>query len=180
MTVLSLSFHRHHFPNKARKLFLFPSLFGTFSRLLSSNRFADSIDIEPRGTDCFLLFLLDGRGLSVSSADSAPSSYAPCSRSGVSFGFSWALRPARPLIALCFDWLSAALSSLEFLLRFSISPSIVTPFVARYSSATPTKRRMPRSGGTPNDSPMKFWISAAFRLFVVGCIWEGRAVIVSM
>lgn len=170
--------HRYHFPNKAKKLFRFPSLFGTFSRLLSSNWFADSIDIEPCGTDGFLLFLLDGRGLSVSSADSAPSSEAPCSRRGVSFGFSCVLRLARPLIAPCLDWLSTALSSLEFLLRFSISPSIVTPLVARYSSATPMKRTMPRSGGTPRDSPMKFWMSAAFRLFVVGCICEGRAVIV--
>jgi len=73
---------------------------------------------------------------------------------------------------------SGLLSSSEFLPKASISPNIVLPFVARYSSPTPTKRTMPRSRATPNESVMKLCRRAALRLFVVGWIAEGRAVMV--
>ena len=64
--------------------------------------------------------------------------------------------------------LSVRLSSLDVFPRFSISPSTVVPLVARNSSGIPTNRTTPRSGGTPKESIMKFWIRAAFLLFVVG------------
>ena len=58
------------------------------------------------------------------------------------------------------------------------SPRIVVPFVAKSSSAIPAKRTTPRDGWTPRLSCKKFWTSAAFRLLVVGWIWEGKAVMV--
>lgn len=86
------------------------------------------------------------------------------------------LRPRRSV----FDRLVSVVSSLDSLLKLSISPCTVLPLVARYSSDIPTKRMIPRSGVTPSSSDMKVCIITAFRLLVTGCIWEGRAVMVMM
>jgi len=94
-------------------------------------------------------------------------------RSDRSFGLTDLLRLLVLPIAV-----SGLLSSSEFLLKASISPNIVLPFVARYSSPTPTKRTMPRSRATPSESVKKLCRRAALRLFVVGWIAEGRAVMV--
>lgn len=64
--------------------------------------------------------------------------------------------------------------------RRSMSPSMVMPFIARLSSWMATNLIIPRSGVTPIDSHMKFWIRAALRLLVVGCNWTGRAFTVRM
>lgn len=62
----------------------------------------------------------------------------------------------------------------------SISPNMVCPFIARFSSGIGANFMIPRSGGTLRMSAMKDCISAALRLFVVGCICDGNVVIVRM
>ena len=56
------------------------------------------------------------------------------------------------------------------LLELSIRPKTVIPLVAKFSSGTAIKRRIPRLGDTLRDSDRKDCIRVAFRLFVVGCI----------
>lgn len=155
----------YDFPKMAKKLFLL-LIFCTFFAFLSNG--LNSVGMGG-------IAGLSSDGLSIPSPDREPVS----SRSGSSFGLCCVLR-VRVLVLAFRKWLSTGLSSLEVLLRFSISPSIVVPLVARNSSAMPTKRTTPRSGDTPRQSDMKFWISAALRLLVVGWIWDGRAVRVKM
>jgi hypothetical protein len=62
----------------------------------------------------------------------------------------------------------------------SMSPRMVVPPIARLSSGIGTNLTMPRSGVTLIESPRNCWISAALRLFVVGCNCTGNAVIVRM
>lgn len=77
------------------------------------------------------------------------------------------LRPRRTVPDLCAPFPP---SSPDSLLRFSMSPKTVLPFVAKYSSAIPTKRMTPLSGVTPSESAMNVCIMTAFRLLVVGWI----------
>lgn len=55
----------------------------------------------------------------------------------------------------------------------SISPNMVVPLMAKFSSGIGWNLTMPRSGGTLKISAMNDWIKAAFRLFIVGPICEG-------
>lgn len=77
--------------------------------------------------------------------------------------------------------LSADLLSSAFCFsNFSISANIVRPLVAIFSSSIGVNRMIPRSGETDSTSDMKDCINAAFRLFVAGCIRDGRADTVRM
>lgn len=66
-------------------------------------------------------------------------------------------------------------SSTSFPDAAAISPAVVFPFHAAFSSGTDTKRKKPREGGTPRESSMCFWMRAAFLLFLIGAISEGSA-----
>lgn len=62
----------------------------------------------------------------------------------------------------------------------SISPAIVVPFVAKFSSGIDVNFTIPRSEGTDSMSAMNDWIRAAFLLFIIGPIWLGTVVTVRM
>lgn len=148
-----------HFPNIAKKLRLLPILC-TFSALLSIELF--SVGMAGIG------------GLFNGGVTGIPLfAWGLTSRNGSSFGF--AVLRLRLLMVPSREF-SFPFSSLDVLLRPSISPSTVVPLVARYSSAIPTKRITPRLGETPMASLIKDWMRAALRLLVVGWIWDGRAV----
>ena len=151
-----------YLPNMAMKLLLLP-IFCTFCAFLSNELGSDGMGgiAGLANGELGVLLLVFGRLSSIS---------------GSSVGLCCAFLRFRPLEAVDLECASVALSSLEILLRFSISPSTVVPLVARYSSATPTNRTTPRSGDTPSESAMKFWIRAALRLLVVGWICDGSAV----
>ncbi len=153
--------------NIAKKLRLLPILC-TFSAFLSSGLGSSGIagigglfsDGLFNGGLMTLLSLVAGRVSGI------------CNLSGFD---DLRLRPRRRVPDRCAPF---APSSLDSLLRFSMSPKTVLPFVARYSSEMPTKRTTPLSGVTPRESAMNVCIITAFRLLVVGWIWEGRAVMV--
>lgn len=130
--------HDVHFPNMAKKLRLLPILC-TFSAFLSNELF--SVGMAGIGG------LFDGGVMGAPLFSSGLTS-----RNGSPFGFG-VLR-LRLLIVPSREF-SFLFSSLDDLLRPSISPSTVVPFVARYSSAIPTKRTTPRLGETPIASLMK-------------------------
>lgn len=140
----------HAFPNKAIKLRRLP-IFFTFSALISR----------------WLLFIaiVGNGGLSSGGVGGFAPNFEPFPSPSPSPCGLDARRP-RLRIVLSRE-LSVRLSSLEVFLKFSISPSTVIPLVAKYSSGIPTNRTTPRSDGTPRASIIKFWIRAAFLLFVV-------------
>lgn len=78
------------------------------------------------------------------------------------------------------DATSEKLSLFGDFCKFSICPKTVVPLKARFSSGIPTNRTTPLVAATPSDSATKACIRAALRLFVVGRIWEGKALIVRM
>jgi hypothetical protein len=61
----------------------------------------------------------------------------------------------------------------------SISPAMVLPLFAMFSSGIEINRRSPRLGLTPVASSICFCISAALRLFVVGSNCDGSAEMVT-
>lgn len=155
--------HAFFLPNIDMKLLLLP-IVCTFSAFLSRGLFWVGI----AGSEGLVKAGLKGGGL----VTLALSLELLRARSVRSLGLTDLLLLVLPIAV------SGPSSSSEFLRKASISPNIVLPFVARYSSPTPTKRTMPRSGATPNESVMKLCRRAALRLFVVGWTAEGRAVMV--
>ena len=153
------------FPNIDRKLRLLP-IFCTFSALRSRGDFSVGI----AGSEGLVKAGLRGAGLVT--FEPGLELVRLCRLR--SFGF--AFTDLRLLILPIAD--SGLVSSSEFFP--SISPSMVVPFVARYSSPTPTNLTTPRSCSTPSECNKKSWRRAALRLFVVGWIDVGRAVMVRM
>ncbi len=141
-----------YFPNRAIKLCRLP-IFGPFSILISKKLFFFPSELGREWLST------GGEGDLTPEFASFPS---PALDSG-------GLDVRRPRVRMVLNReLSVRLCSLDVFRRFSISLSTVIPLVARYSSAMPTNRTTPRSAGTPRTSIMKFWMRAAFRLFVVG------------
>lgn len=152
-----------HFPNMDKKLRLLP-IFWTLSALLSLKLF--SVGIAGRGGPFVV-------GLGVWAWVS--NMFSSLMTNSLAFGVRRLRLRMTPSLEFSFLF-----SSPEVFDWFSISPSSVVPLVARNSSAIPTKRTTPRSGVTPRDSLMNAWMRAALRLFVVGWIWDGRAVMVKI
>ncbi len=164
-----------------RKLFLRPIFFCTVSAFLSIALF--SVGIAGIAGIAGIGGLFSG-GLGGFSA--VCGRLVSCMASSLGFG-AFRLRPLPRVIALgrlvsdetvLGRLESATLSSP--LVKWSISPRTVMPFVPRYSSPMPINLTTPLSADTPSESVMKAWIRAVFRLFVTGWICEGRAVMVKM
>jgi hypothetical protein len=94
-----------------------------------------------------------------------------------SFDVLFLLKPGMLLRASLMERLIAVSPDCAFSSR-SISPKMVLPLMARFSSGIGVNLTIPRSGGTLRMSAMKACMSAALRLFVTGCICDGNVVIV--